>query len=294
MLNKLLFSVIVPTYNRASLIKETIYSVLEQVYFHFELIIVDDGSTDNTDEAIRPFLKDERVRCFKIKNSERGAARNFGVNNSNGDYITFLDSDDVFLPWYLTTAADKVIDGNHPPAFHLAYEILHMNGRVNHLPKLPSPVNDKLVEGNFLSCMGVFLRRDIAMANKFSEDRQLSEDYELWMRIASRVPILAFPEVTSRLINHEDRSVIKTDPKKLIMQIASLEMKLKADGKFREKFGDRLEKFSAYCALYLSLHLAMSGARWLAAKRLLYGAWHYPLIAVNYRFMVVVKKILLW
>lgn len=291
-----LFSVIVPSYNRAGLIAKTIDTVLEQTYFRFELIIVDDGSIDNTQFVVDPYLADQRVQYFKIKNSERGAARNFGVLKSKGDYITFLDSDDIFLPWHLSTAADKILLAENPPAFHLSYEMLHPGGRVDGTPLLPSPVNDKLLEGNFLSCMGVFLRRDIALANRFDEDRQMSgsEDYELWMRIAARVPILAFPEVTSRLINHEDRSVITTNPKKLVTRITLLDRKLQADARFMERFGSHLSMFTSYRTLYLALHLALSGERWQAFKSLLYTARQYPYVVTTYRFVVALKKILLW
>lgn len=290
------FTIVVPTYNRANLISKTIDSVLEQTHFTFELLIVDDGSKDNTADVVKPYQADTRIQYFNIKNSERGAARNFGVTKSKGEYITFLDSDDIFLPWHLSTAAEKVALADRPPAFHLSYEILHANGRVDAVPDLPSQVNEKLLEGNFLSCMGVFLRRDIAVANPFDEDRELSgsEDYELWMRIAARVPILAFPEVTSRLINHQDRSVVTTSPKKLITRIALLDQKLLSDDRFIERFGARLNMFTSYRTLYLALHLALSGERWIAFKSLVYTARKYPYVVGNYRFMVALKKIFFW
>jgi len=294
-LDRPLLSIVVPTYNRAGLITSTIHSVLEQTYFYFELIIVDDGSTDNTNEVVAGYLADKRVKYQKIKNSERGAARNYGVKMSSGDYVTFLDSDDVFLPWHLATAAEK-IQTFSPPVFHLAYEILHPNGRVDSLPSLPSPVNKKLLEGNHLSCMGVFLRRDIALAYGFDEDRKLSgsEDYELWMRIATYMPILTFPEVTSRLINHDTRSVIETNPRKLVDRITLLDEKLMADPQFKKTFGDNLEKFGSYRTLYLALHLALSGERWQAFRSLVYTAYQYPYVIFTYRFIVAFKKIILW
>jgi glycosyltransferase involved in cell wall biosynthesis len=292
----MLFTVVIPSYNRATLIGGTLNSVLEQTYINFEVIVVDDGSTDNTAEVVKPFLDDYRVKYFKIKNSERGAARNFGVRQAKGDYITFLDSDDVFLPWHLKTAYEKVLSFDSPPAFHLGYEILHSNGEVNSLPSLPSPVNDKLLEGNFLSCMGVFLRKDVALENPFDEDRKLSgsEDYELWMYIAARVPILTFPEVTSRLINHENRSVILTNVENLITRIALLDKKLQSDEMFIKRFGDQINVFNSYRTLYLALHLVMSGERWMALKSLFFTARVYPYVLFNYRFIVVLKKILLW
>ena len=291
-----MFSIVVPTYNRAGLIGKTINSVLEQTFFDFELIIVDDGSTDETTSVVQPYLMDSRIQYHKIKNSERGAARNFGVRQSCGEYVTFLDSDDIFLPWHLTTAAAKKDAHQKPLAFHLGYEMLHADGRVDSLPVLPSPVNDKLLEGNFLSCMGVFLKRDIALQNPFDEDRQLSgsEDYELWLRIAARVPILTFPEVTSRLINHEDRSVITTSAKKLITRISLLDERLQSDKKFIQRFGNKLNLFTSYRTLYLALHLALSGERWQAFKSLVYTARQYPYVVTTYRFIVALKKIVLW
>ncbi len=291
-----IFSIIIPTYNRGFLLPNTINSVLDQTYFFFEVIIVDDGSTDNTSELVKPYLADKRISYFKIKNSERGAARNFGVLRSKGDYITFLDSDDIFLPWHLATALEKIRSSNSPPVFHLRYEILLLDGSVDLPPLLPSPVNDKLLEGNFLSCMGVFLRRDIAEQNPFDADRQLSgsEDYELWLRIAARVPILTFDEITSRLINHKDRSVIHTNPKSLMARISSLGRKLQGNELFMQRFGNRLEMFNSFSTLYLALHLALSGARWLALKSLVYSVREYPYVVFNYRFGVALKKILLW
>ncbi len=290
------FSVVIPTYNRAELIPATLDSVLEQIFFDFEIIIVDDGSTDGTARFIAPYLFDKRVHYYNIKNSERGAARNYGVSKSKGQYITFLDSDDIFLPWHLKTAADKIELANSPPVFHLAYEILHPSGRVDSLPELPTMINEKLLEGNFLSCMGVFLQRFVAIENPFDEDRNLagSEDYELWMRIAARMPILTFKEVTSRLINHGERSVITANPKKLIERIALLDQKLHADPFFSKKFGSSSEKFGSYRTLYLALHLALSGERWMAFKSLLLTIYLYPFVVFTYRFMVALKKITLW
>ncbi len=139
MRNSPLFSIVIPTYNRSQLIPLTLDSVLEQTFFDFEIIVVDDGSTDTTGNTIARYLADSRIKYYKIGNSERGAARNYGATKSNGQYVTFLDSDDIFLPWHLKIAAEKIESANAPPIFHLAYEILHPNGRVDSLPQLPSP-----------------------------------------------------------------------------------------------------------------------------------------------------------
>lgn len=91
-----LVSIVLPTYNRAELICRAIDSVLRQSYTNWELIIVDDGSSDGTDKVLEPFLSDSRVRYFYKPNSGAGDSRNFGIKKAIGSWITFLDSDDEF------------------------------------------------------------------------------------------------------------------------------------------------------------------------------------------------------
>ena len=89
-------TVIIPTYNRANIISKSIESVLNQTYNNIELIIVDDGSTDNTEEVIAS-IKDDRIKYYKLKkNSGTAIARNYGIEKSTCKYIAFQDSDDIF------------------------------------------------------------------------------------------------------------------------------------------------------------------------------------------------------
>jgi len=106
-----LVSIIIPAYNRAHIVRQTVDSVLAQTYAHFEAIIVDDGSTDNTREVLASYT-DPRVRYFYKHNGGLSSARNFGLSVANGEYIAFLDSDDVWHPWKL--AAQVEIFRRHP------------------------------------------------------------------------------------------------------------------------------------------------------------------------------------
>ena len=93
----LLVSIIIPTYNRETKISRAINSVVNQTYKNWELIIIDDGSKDDTKNVIKPYLKDKRIKYFYQKNSGVASARNLGIKKSTGEYLAFLDSDDECL-----------------------------------------------------------------------------------------------------------------------------------------------------------------------------------------------------
>ncbi|MBC7830324.1 MAG: glycosyltransferase family 2 protein [Chitinophagaceae bacterium] len=103
------FSIITPTYNRAQLLQRTIKSILAQTFKDWELIIVDDGSTDNTETIVKNYLDDTRIKYIKKENSGTAHSRNIGAANAKGEFITFLDSDDEALPHWLDTVTGHLI-----------------------------------------------------------------------------------------------------------------------------------------------------------------------------------------
>ena len=137
-------SAIILTYNRANLIEKAIKSVLKQTYQDFEIIVVDDGSTDNTGEIIRGF-KDKRVKYIKKYKENKGSsvARNIGIKVARGKYIALLDSDDEWLPEKLDKQIKILQDGS--PELGVVYSnsyYIDENGK--NMNKLP---NSKKVEG---------------------------------------------------------------------------------------------------------------------------------------------------
>lgn len=287
------FSVIIPTYNRDGFIDNTINSVLTQHFKNFELLVVDDGSTDDTQKIVAEFT-DKRVRYFNKQNAERAAARNYGIEKARGKYITFLDSDDLFKQNHLLTAYE-ISQNQNLDIFHLGYDVAEYNGSVIYAwKKLPNPVNDKLIEGNFLSCLGVFIKREILLENKFNEDRELSgsEDYELWLRLAARFKIFTYPQSTAILINHEQRSVVLPEPQKLERRIELLGQYLIKDEAFLSRYGLQLKKLKVFRNIYLALHLALiPGSKQKALKIMLSTFWDFPQIIFNRRFWIVIKKL---
>src|SRR5690554_1039706 len=121
------FSVIIPCYNRGHLITETIRSVLAQTETDFEIIVIDDGSTDDTKNVVQS-ISDSRIHYYYQENAERGAARNKGVRKSRGRYITFLDSDDRFFPNHLSVVKKKLSE-EPVPFYFQPYCLMNSEGR---------------------------------------------------------------------------------------------------------------------------------------------------------------------
>jgi len=289
------FSVIIPTYNRAGFIRKTIQSVLDQSFGNFEIIVVDDGSTDNTEELLQS-IDDERLIYFRKTNEERAVARNTGAKRSRGTYVTFLDSDDLLYPEHLETAW-KTISATGGVFVHLGYEI--RNARTSATRKIVPPrgeLNRQLIAGNFLSCHAVFLRRDVALANPFNEDRRLSalEDWELWLRIATQYPIQYSPQVTSAVIDHDERSVLQTDPEKLIERVSLLLKYVLGNSEVTAYYRSALSQFKSSCYTYIALHVALTKRnRGKALRYLLKGIAESPQALTKRRFLAIIKHLLI-
>lgn len=292
MKNEITFSIIIPTFNRAGFIEKTIRSVLNQTFSNFEVIVVDDGSTDNTKVIVSQII-DPRLSYHKKENEERGAARNYGGRIAKGSYITFFDSDDLLYPNHLATAIDTIKKYNFPEWLHLGYEILApKNELLKRVNNLQGNVNKKLINGNFLSCNSVFLRNDIANENPFNEDRSLSalEDWELWLRIGSKYKIHYCNTVTSAIINHELRSVLEPQTNKLLNRVNSLMKYVLENSEIVSFYKKDINKFKASCFTYIALHTALTKKnRSTTIKYLLKGIKENPSSLFSRRFLAILK-----
>ncbi len=251
----LFFSIITPTYNRAHLLKKTAESVLSQQYDFFEWIIVDDGSTDHTNEVVAS-LADPRIRYYKIPNSERAIARNVGIQNAKGDYITFLDSDDVLYSNYLLNAS-LIIKNNPIPFFYLAFEFIDIHGKVLFPYKKSAP--EELYKGNFLACLGVFIRKDVTEHLLFHEDRTLSgsEDYEYWLRIYARYGLSVFDQVSAAMVWHEERGELNIrNGEKFTNRILLLIQLIEEDRKNKNAF-TKYQYRKLYSILYIYMAITL-------------------------------------
>lgn len=185
-----------PVYNGEKYITHAIESVLAQTYKNFEIIIVNDGSTDNSFEKIKPYLSPPNIRYFEQENKGVAAARNTGIKNSTGELIAFLDHDDLWLLHKLELQVDYM--NNNPKVAFVHGRLLYIdeNGKRQRTPDWNwiTPAQGRcfreLFIRNRIGILTVLLRREcLDNVGLFDEDISKTEDYELWMRILRSYPI---------------------------------------------------------------------------------------------------------
>lgn len=181
---KPLVSVITPTYNSSNFIVDTVISVLKQTYQNFELIIVDDCSTDNTWEIIQELqLKDTRIRTFKMnRNSGAALTRNFAIERANGNFIAFLDSDDLWMKNKLELQVQFMLQNEY--AFtYTDYLIIDEEGRdIKRTVSCPEIMDyNKLLKNTIIGCLTVMI--DVNKLGKPIMPNIQPEDTALWLKI---------------------------------------------------------------------------------------------------------------
>lgn len=206
------FSVVIPTYNRAALITGTVNSVLSQESADFEIVLVDDGSTDDTAAVVESnYARDERVRYIRQANAERGAARNRGLKEARGTHVVFFDSDDVMHTDHLKTLAAVLKERPEINFLATKYEI----ERDGH--SFPSSLAgltegfyglDLFLRGNPLAC-NVCVRRENPRLHAFVEDRRYAvfEDWMFMVQNLASDQLYVRDQVTISLIDHANRSM---------------------------------------------------------------------------------------
>ena len=287
------FSVIIPTYNRADLIKKTISSFLDQTFQNYEIIVVDNDSTDHTEEVVRGF-GDERISYFKKQNEEQAIARNFGAKKSVGGYINFFDSDDLAYPNHLQAAYDFIQHNRNVEVFHQNYEIKNSDGTIARDPTPIHNINRQLVNGNLLAVNGVFLKRDIALQYPFPEDRKIvgSEDYFLWLKIAAAYPILSNPLYTSASLQHAQRSILNYPKEKIVLRKELMLKYVLQDDSIIRYYGKSISRLKSTTYFYIALHLTMLGFKKNTIHYVQKGLRETPGFIFTKRFFTILRYFL--
>ncbi|MAK48882.1 glycosyltransferase [Marinobacter sp. UBA2498] len=211
-----LVSVITPTFNRSDFLPESIDSVLAQTYQNFQLIIVDDGSTDSTREVVEPYLTDQRIKYFYQSNQGQSVARNKGISESSGEFICFLDSDNAWLPNKLDRS---LLEFSRFPQSDIVYGdgilIDEKSAEIgkNTMKRYSGRITHHLLKDNFVSMNTTMTRRKcFDELGSFNESDRVAEDYELWLRFSTRFEFRYIPEFLSYYRVMENQ--ISSDKKK--------------------------------------------------------------------------------
>lgn len=182
-------SVIIPTYNRAKLVSDAIDSVLKQTYKDYEIIVVDDGSTDNTRESISKYH--EHIIYLRQPNQGPGAARNNGIKRSTGEFIAFLDSDDLWLPERLKMGV-AMLETNKDVGLVYSNSYRLVDGKrmertyFDNYKPYGGFVFKQLYFQDFIPTTSVILRKEcFTKLGLFDGGLPLCEDYDMWLRISS-------------------------------------------------------------------------------------------------------------
>lgn len=225
-------SVIIPTYNCAAYLSEAVESVFKQTYTDFEVIIVNDGSTDNTDSIVTQCIQrySKKIKYIVKKNQGPGAARNRGIEEANGEYIAFLDADDIWLPRkleyqvpLLETNPDIALVFTDTEIFNEIGTLRASSVRSSQLQSqgtfrwkiLQRQFNDgfimkenlfqELLRSNHITTSTVLVRKKcFESSGYFPTDINVGEDYDLWIRISEKFLVIFLNTVTARYRKREE------------------------------------------------------------------------------------------
>ena len=196
-----LVSVIIPNYNHARFLGDAISSVLNQTYKNFDVIVVDDGSTDNSREVAEKF--DDKIHYIYQDNAGLSAARNAGIRASKGSLIGVLDADDMYEPMFLDTLVEALKSDLDADGVYCGYQFVDQENKllpqVENRPVPSDELYDALLDGNFFVPESIFLRRyvydDVGL---FDEALRACEDWDVWLRAAKKYRIIHSPQNLTR------------------------------------------------------------------------------------------------
>ena len=219
-------SVIIPTYNCVEYLPKAIDSVLGQTYQNFEIIIVDDGSTDNTKETIQNYFKNypDKIRYFYQENRGLPGARNAGINVAKGDYIALLDADDEFIPVALEECLYFIEQNN---AEWCIIDILREEGNRKDILNSNIPVNNYILYilddcYSFIRRAFFFSKRTIVDVGLFDNTFKIFEDWDLYIRLIEANKKFVYINKPLYIYKIRKKSLLKNNTEKVLIFILQL------------------------------------------------------------------------
>lgn len=266
-------SVILPTFNRARFIAGAVETVLAQTYPHWELIIVIDGSTDETEAVVAPYLAKEprRIRCIRQPNAGLGAARNRALAEANGPYVAFLDDDDR---WEADKLEAQVAYLETHPAIGLCYARAGACANPSSFPELLQP---------FPSIMPSSVMMRTAWLRQIGGFRPLryQEDYDLWLRFAQHWPL----GVINRKLMHVaagKRVTLSSDPMRSHRHAIKVLRELRLTPA-NHRYWWKKQRYIGYLSYLLAREHYVAREYWSAARWFFIALWHDPVIGLKFR-----------
>lgn len=246
------FSIVIPTYNRAHLIVPTLTSILKQDFPDFEILIIDDGSTDDTEDIVEiNFPTGTKIHYIRKKNEERSIARNTGFQLANGEYVVFFDSDDLMLPHYLSTLNEAIEKLPNCNFFATKYQI-ETEGVIsfNEMNSLSEGFYDYtlLLKGNVFGTM-ICVKKKNPNFQFFPPQFSMCEDWIFNVFNLKNDKIYLIDNIAITIINHDSRSMANNQ-KAIKGRQKAMEF-IKENIQFSEKEVRILEGYTfQFCAIH--------------------------------------------
>jgi len=285
-------SVIIPTYNRAHLVSRAVRSVLDQTYQDFELVVVDDASTDNTEKVVKGF-NDDRIRYFHHSENRGGsAARNTGIEAAKGEFIAFLDDDDEWLPPHLALTVETMERlSDDWGVVYTGYRVITRRKTARFCPKLKGQIlKEILVEGSPAALPTFLIRRScFDQVGLFDERFPRHQDVEMHIRLAKSYKYYPIHELSVQIYESPSPAVEKVQlAKKLLVDRFSEEIRSLG-------YIGKREFYSSYYVDLARLHFEQKDLRegfyWLAKGMIQYPFRVKQVLSAFRRAFVAVRDI---
>lgn len=257
------FSIVIPLFNKASYIEKTLKSVLNQTYTDYEIIVINDGSTDESEGIVLGF-NDDRIQLYNQKNQGAAVARNLGIEKAKYNYIAFLDADDLWMENHLETLKNLIQDFPNAGIFASRYQLIFKEGKVT-VPKFKGITADfyGIVHDYFDASLNYAVTTSSSIAvpkwvfgelGNFKSKISSGQDSDMWIRIASKYPVAISNTITASYLHYIQNSLSKTP-------ILDKKIKDFNDYKLEEQVNPSLKKYLDLYRMEYALQYKIAGGK---------------------------------